>query len=119
MTEIHFKYTTITDVSGVMSCMKDNIFHNIKDPKNGRLFYEIPESELAGYINNTNNIFLCAKESHTVIGYALAYRIDAWINKKKNRFDSLQIPSKDKEIFRKEKTLYWRHVAVKQTHQGA
>lgn len=118
MEKVTFENAKTSDIPWVISCMKENLFHTLENTKEWRIFYEIPQSELTTYIDNEKNIFLCAKEWDIVLGYTLAYELTDWMDKKTNRFDELQISENDKEIFKKEKILYWRHVAINKKFQG-
>lgn len=118
--EIMFAHAKTSDIPWINSCMEENLFDNLTDHKQWRLYYPVDEDEFKTYVGNQKNIFLCAKEENRVLGYILSYDVKQRMNKKETRFDDLQIPQWYKEKIQTEPVLYARHVAIdpKSQNQG-
>ncbi|MFZ2151014.1 MAG: GNAT family N-acetyltransferase [Candidatus Absconditicoccaceae bacterium] len=116
--EIRYGPAKKSDIQGVMNCMQANLFDNLDNKDNGRLYYPVSEKEFGELIQDPNIIFFCAKQGNYIKGYALGYNLKKWILKKQTRMDDIQVSQEIRKIIENKKTFYRRHVAIHPDHQG-
>lgn len=116
MERIIFDNAKISDLPWIASCMEANLFDNLTEHTQWRLYYEISEDELRTCVSNQNNIFICARAWEKVLGYTLWYDVKEWMKKKETRLDDLQISEDYKEKIQHASVLYARHIAIDPAH---
>lgn len=124
----------IEDVAGIISILKENLLPSellnketrdlylkntgkkIEDfSTKGFLVHSFSEEELKNILfDKENHITLIAKENDDIVGYAMTYSLENWRRCKPDWEKTVELIDKEKDsLFKKEKVLYFRHVATK------
>jgi predicted GNAT superfamily acetyltransferase len=116
---------TVMDIDGVLSIQNQNLLENKQGDteeekiNGGFLIHPLSKEDLTKIINNSDShILLVAKEGNEIQGYILGYNLDDWKRQRPNWQTLLEISDETKEILKREKILYMRHIARKPDGKG-
>lgn len=128
------KEAEIEDIVGIISILKENLLPNellnketrdiylrntgkkIEDfSAKGFLVHSFSEEDIKNILlDKENHITLIAKENDDIVGYAITYNLENWRKCKPDWEKTIEIIDKEENpMLKKEKVLYFRHIATK------
>ena len=119
--ELSIQNASDEDVEGILTVQSQKIIipelvkgaEKQELEENGFLVYPISAKEFKGIIeDNTNHIIHVAKEKDRVAGYIASYDMAKWEATHPDWFFRFDAAEEYKELLKKRKVLYGRHIAV-------
>lgn len=105
------------DIEAILSVQAQKVTEpetaNTALAESGFLVYPVSADELSEVLaDGENHLLKVAREGCAITGYLLSYDMKKWETIHPGWISNLEIADSDREMLKKEKTLYGRHIAV-------